>query len=225
MWRLWHYFHAVVISHLSLWHNCEHFISGSVAVIEDSEKVKTKLLHLTVIGEYGIHLVVTDSAGQKASAGLSVVVHPDTNKAPIANAGDDLVVQWPVDVLSLNGLQSSDDGEIAEWLWKKIEDEETPAAGMPINRSEHQPVLMLSGLIPGTCTFELTVKDVQGMCWKILFVGWSEMINGPPLVFENSTSGIFEIELIGIFRSDELWYCEDWGQKSQLHQQLTRTAY
>ena len=62
-------------------------VAGSVAVIEASEKAATKLLHLTVIGEYVVHLEVTDSAGQKGFTDLSVVVHPDTNKAPIASAG------------------------------------------------------------------------------------------------------------------------------------------
>ena len=72
------------------------------------------------------------------------------------------MVHWPVDVLSVSGMQSSDDGEIVYWDWAKVEEEDTPAAGMAINGSQHQPVLLLSGLIPGTYTFQLTVKDVQG---------------------------------------------------------------
>ena len=46
----------------------------------------------------------------------------EANKPPVAIAGPDHVISLPADIISLDGSASSDpDGNISEWLWKKIE--------------------------------------------------------------------------------------------------------
>ena len=122
----------------------------------------TKLLHLTVEGSYVVKVEVTDTAGQTSSAELTVEVHPDTNVAPVANAGPDLQVQWPVDLLAVSGEESTDDGEIVKWNWVKAENEGNPAPGKAVNFSDHKSILYLSGLVPGTYVYQLTVQDIQG---------------------------------------------------------------
>lgn len=50
------------------------------------------------------------------------------NEPPVADAGSDQEVQFPVNLLILNGSQSSDDIGIIGWKWTK--DMESPAAGV-----------------------------------------------------------------------------------------------
>ncbi len=131
-------------------------------MIEKADQAVTKLLHLTVEGVYVVKVEVTDASNQKSAAELTVTVHPDTNLPPVANAGPDLRVDWPVEILSVSGLASSDDGEIVKWNWQRVEEVNMPAAGREVNRSRSQPVLLLSRLVPGKYAYKLTVSDVQG---------------------------------------------------------------
>lgn len=79
-----------------------------------------QLLHISSTGDYLFRLTVTDSQGQSSSSNVSVVVLPENNLPPVADAGPDLVVEYPVTTALLNGNASRDDFRIDSWQWTQL---------------------------------------------------------------------------------------------------------
>jgi len=109
-------------------------------------------------GVYVFTLEVTDNAGAKGSASVTVTVHPAPNQAPVANAGTDIVITLPEMNTALDGSASYDaDGSIATYSWNKIGG---PGAITIVNSNTAHPSVI--GLSEGQYSFELTVTDDKG---------------------------------------------------------------
>ncbi|KAM4693158.1 low-density lipoprotein receptor-related protein 11 [Discoglossus pictus] len=81
----------------------------------------------------------------------------DNDKPPHSNAGQDVVLQLPVDWVILDGRESTDDHGIIQYKW-------TLLRGDPLVDMENpQPgTLKLSHLLEGVYTLQLTVTDTSG---------------------------------------------------------------
>lgn len=85
----------------------------------------------------------------------------DKNQKPLADAGEDLTVELPQNVIYLNGSKSHDDWAITRWKWTR--NEKSLALGNIGEKSDETPVLILADMTPGVYTFNLTVFDEQGL--------------------------------------------------------------
>ncbi|XP_034531484.1 kunitz-type protease inhibitor 1a [Notolabrus celidotus] len=89
---------------------------------------------------------------------LQVDVPPnDLDRPPIANGGQDRVVQ-PQDSLTLNGIKSKDDNGIASYLWQML----TVYEHAVIEKTNFQDQIIVSNLTSGVYKFQLTVTDTIG---------------------------------------------------------------
>ncbi|XP_015206389.1 kunitz-type protease inhibitor 1a [Lepisosteus oculatus] len=84
--------------------------------------------------------------------------NPDVDdKPPIANAGQDKVVQ-PHETVILNGLESTDDHKIVHYQWKMIKG--NPSA--KLQKTDLDDQAQVTGLVPGMYVFQLSVMDEAG---------------------------------------------------------------
>uniref|UniRef100_A0A3P8VVS6 KIAA0319-like n=1 Tax=Cynoglossus semilaevis TaxID=244447 RepID=A0A3P8VVS6_CYNSE len=98
-------------------------------------------------GDYTFQLTVTDSAGQQDTAQVTVIVQPENNKPPVADAGPEKELTLPVDRTTLDGRKSSDD-----------EDRLLPLETGQIENAD-TAVATVTGLEVGQYEFTLTVMD------------------------------------------------------------------
>ncbi|HTL07046.1 MAG TPA: PKD domain-containing protein [Chitinophagaceae bacterium] len=133
-----------------------------------------------VAGTYVFTLQVTDNAGATASADVTVAVNPaavatppvttpppppppvspatPVNKAPVANAGNNVDITLPTNSTSLNGSGSYDtDGSIAGYKWTKTSG---PAAYSIDNATGASTTI--NNLTEGVYVFTLEVTDNAG---------------------------------------------------------------
>ena len=83
-----------------------------------------------------------------------------SNTPPTANAGLNSIVTLPASSVALNGSASSDsDGTIVGYFWSKV------AGSFPLSiiQNPNAASTLVTGLIEGTHTFQLTVTDNQGL--------------------------------------------------------------
>ncbi|XP_018419938.1 PREDICTED: low-density lipoprotein receptor-related protein 11 isoform X2 [Nanorana parkeri] len=81
----------------------------------------------------------------------------ESDKLPISNAGQDVVLQLPVDWVILDGRESTDDHAIVRYEWTLLRGD--PLVDMKVT----QPgTLKLSHLQEGVYTLQLTVTDTSG---------------------------------------------------------------
>jgi Secretion system C-terminal sorting domain/PKD domain len=113
-----------------------------------------------VQGVYSFRLQVTDNSGATASDTVKVTVNavPPGNQPPIANAGTDIIITLPTNIITLNGTASNDpDGTIAAYAWTRVSG---PAQFTIANAGAASTVL--SNLVQGVYTFRLQVLDNGG---------------------------------------------------------------
>ena len=60
---------------------------------------------------------MTDEVGQSDEDKVVVYVKPPTNLPPRAEAGPDQELSLPISVVTLDGSQSKDDGNISSYRW------------------------------------------------------------------------------------------------------------
>ncbi|MGO4293453.1 PKD domain-containing protein [Chitinophaga sp. RAB17] len=154
-------------------------ISGPAAdIITNGNTAKPSITALTQ-GTFVYELTVTDSKGLTGTARVSVIVKPAANKPPVANAGNNIQIQLPVNSTSLDGSGSTDaDGQITTWSWKKTAG---PAGG---DLTAAGSVKTNAGnLQEGTYTFQLTVTDNAGATSvaSVNVVVLAAIINKPPV--------------------------------------------
>ncbi|XP_001352876.3 dyslexia-associated protein KIAA0319 [Drosophila pseudoobscura] len=134
-------------------------ISGPIGYQPSLPEVNTLQLDLTSPGNYTFKLTVTDSNNVTNSTTATIAVLKETDYAPVANAGDAVILYLPNNNVTLNGTASSDDHEIVAWEWTKDASDEAKAVDMQNTRT---PYAQLSNLEEGMYTFVLKVTDGSG---------------------------------------------------------------
>lgn len=81
----------------------------------------------------------------------------EDDRPPIANAGQDLVVQ-PQDRVPLNGIDSKDDHGIVSYQWHMVSGDTSAI----IEKSDFEDQAIVSNLTSGVYKFQLTVTDTIG---------------------------------------------------------------
>lgn len=99
------------------------------------------------------------------------------NKPPVAIAGQDRMINLPIDTVLLDGSASNDpDGSITTWNWTKLSG---PNSIMPVTST---PKITIKNLSAGIYQFELTVTDNGGLSGKdTVQVSVSGSTNRPPI--------------------------------------------
>lgn len=114
-----------------------------------------------VEGTYTFRLVVTDNNGATDDDMVEIIVSaapPPPNVAPVAKAGDDIIIQLPTSAVSLNGSASFDpDGVISAYSWNRI----SGPTGITIVNATTATADVV-GMQAGEYIFELTVTDNSG---------------------------------------------------------------
>ncbi|NXY72901.1 K0319 protein, partial [Glareola pratincola] len=140
--------------------------------------VRTPYLQLSAMqeGDYTFQLTVTDSARQRSTAEVTLIVQPENNSPPVAVAGPDKELTFPVESATLDGSKSQDDQGIVFYHWENISG---PSSVQMENGDK--AIATVTGLQVGTYRFRLTVKDQQGLSSaSVLSVTVKEENNSPP---------------------------------------------
>ncbi|MBC7946775.1 MAG: T9SS type A sorting domain-containing protein [Chitinophagaceae bacterium] len=132
-------------------------ISGPTAYTFTSAGSAATGLNNLVQGTYVFRLTVTDNDGASASDDVTVTVNAAANQAPVANAGNDIVLTLPVNSTTLSGSGTDPDGTITTYAWARVSG---PTAFSLTNASAASTTL--TGLVQGTYVFRLTVTDNSG---------------------------------------------------------------
>jgi hypothetical protein len=128
-------------------------ISGGAATITSPTSAITTVTGMTD-GEYVFRLTVTDDQALQDTDFMGI----DINIAPVANAGTDETIELPTSQVTLDGTLSTDaDGTIDVYAWTKT----AGPAGDTIVTPAGDTTLV-TGLVEGTYTFQLTVTDNDG---------------------------------------------------------------
>ena len=135
--------------------------SGPVGYQPDLPALPTLSLTNLTAGNYTLRLTVTDVDGATDSTTAGLVVVPDTDYKPKANAGEDKIIFLPINTVMLNGNMSSDDHGIKtfEWTKEKGADGKELPADISGARSAY---VTASNLEQGTYNFLLRVTDEAG---------------------------------------------------------------
>ncbi|NXP60515.1 K319L protein, partial [Chloropsis cyanopogon] len=151
---------------------------NSKGKVMEMQGVRTPVLQLSAMqeGDYTYQLIVTDSAGHQSTAEVTVIVQPENNKPPKADAGPDKELTLPVDSTTLDGSKSSDDQKIVFFLWEKTRGPD----GVKLENA-NSSIATVTGLQVGTYEFTLTVKDERNLqSQSSVNVIVKEEINKPP---------------------------------------------
>lgn len=155
-------------------------ISGPIGYQPQLPEVNTLQLDLVSPGNYTFKLTVTDSNNVTNSTTATIAVLKETDYAPVANAGDAVILYLPNNNVTLNGTASSDDHEIVAWEWTKDASDEAKAVDMQNTRT---PYVQLSNLEEGMYTFVLKVTDGSGQSSTAkVHVFVKPPTNSPPVV-------------------------------------------
>lgn len=132
-------------------------ISGPAVTLQNAG-TPTLVLSNLLEGTYVFRLTATDNGGLFAFAEAKVVVFPAaTNRAPVADAGQNQTIVLPRDNTSLVGAGFDADGSIATFHWTKVSGPASSSIGTPSNA-----ITTVSALVEGVYTFRLTVTDNNG---------------------------------------------------------------
>lgn len=133
-------------------------ISGPSTVPMSNPNGVSNVVSNMVAGTYTFRLTVTDNQGASSSATMDVNLRAENNTPPVANAGWNQTIPLPINAATLNGSASSDaDGYIASYRWVQISGPSIPPMSNPNGVTN-----IITNLIAGTYTFQLTVTDNQG---------------------------------------------------------------
>ncbi|GAA6233205.1 dyslexia-associated protein KIAA0319-like protein homolog, partial [Lates japonicus] len=156
--------------------------------VVEMQGVRTPILQLSAMqeGDYTFQLTVTDSAGQQDTAQVTVIVQPENNKPPVADAGPEKELTLPVDRTTLDGSKSSDDQKIATYHWKQT----SGPADVKIENAD-SAVATVTGLEVGRYEFTLTVTDERKLqSTDTVTVIVREELDQPPVARVVSSSPI-----------------------------------
>lgn len=132
-------------------------VSGPATISFGSATSATTTVNgMTVAGTYGIQLKVTDNLGATGTATATIIVNVAANILPVAHAGTDQVLTWPVNTVSLTGSGTDSDGSIVAYNWTKI------SGGVGTITSSTSASTTVTGLDLGVYQFQLQVIDNNG---------------------------------------------------------------
>ncbi|XP_054993469.1 dyslexia-associated protein KIAA0319-like protein homolog isoform X2 [Sorex araneus] len=152
---------------------------SSKGKVVEMQGVRTPTLQLSAMqeGDYTYQLTVTDTIGQQDTAQVTVIVQPENNKPPQADAGPDKELTLPVDSTTLDGSKSTDDQKISSYLWEKTQGPD----GVQL-KNANSSIATVTGLQVGTYVFTLTVRDERNLqSQSSVNVIVKEEINKPPI--------------------------------------------
>lgn len=157
--------------------------SGPVAgVLTSTTTAKTSVKGL-VGGTYIFSLTVTDddNATSVSTVAVRVNLAPQTNKAPVANAGPDQTITLPDNTVKLDGSASRDaDGKIVRYGWRKL----SGPTGGTFTQS-NVAITKATGLVEGTYVLALSVADEENVIdtdtVRIVVRGAAPVANKPPV--------------------------------------------
>nr|XP_022906199.1 dyslexia-associated protein KIAA0319-like protein isoform X1 [Onthophagus taurus] len=132
----------------------------STVTFVNPNATKTNVTGLTK-GGYAFKVTVTDDNDNVASDTAFITVDQNKNQKPIANAGGNLSIELPRNVVYVNGSKSTDDWSIVRWKWTRLEN--SLSLGNIAEGSDETPILILTDLKSGIYAFNLTVYDEQGL--------------------------------------------------------------
>lgn len=137
-------------------------MSGPTTFTLANANAATTALTNLVQGTYVFRLTVTDNNGATDTDNITVTVNAPAaqppNVAPVANAGNDVLIHVPANNASLTGTGSSDsDGSIATYAWSKVSGPTSFTINSPSSANT-----TLSNLVAGVYVFRLTVTDNDG---------------------------------------------------------------
>jgi len=114
-----------------------------------------------IAGNYTLTLTVTDSDGATNKATAYIIVVKENDYPPNANAGEDIIINIPQNVVILNGNKSLDDHAITTWEWTK--EKTSDGSELPADIvGARTPYLKVSNLEQGVYNFVLRVTDTAG---------------------------------------------------------------
>jgi hypothetical protein len=108
-----------------------------------------------IAGTYIFQLTVTDNRGAKTSDEVSVFVK-SANIIPVAKAGADKKINYPVSTVAFYGSGTDSDGTISAYSWTKL------SGGAASLANANTATLNVSDLVPGTYYFRFSVTDSNG---------------------------------------------------------------
>ena len=112
-------------------------------------------------GTYEFELKVMDNNGAVGKDTMQVIVNKASNIPPVANAGKDINIIFPVNSVILNGSGTDADGFVVNYLWKQISGPSESLINEPNAANPN-----ISNLMGGNYLFELTVTDNEGATGK-----------------------------------------------------------
>ncbi len=132
--------------------------SGPTATIISPAAAQTNV-NFTTAGTYQFELTVTDNNGGTHKDSVVIVVNPDPNVPPSAQAGPDKTIQLPVNRVLLDGRSSSDaNGTITLYQWSYVNG---PSGSQLLTATNDSSSVTFTN--PGTYVFRLTVTDNGGL--------------------------------------------------------------
>ena len=135
-------------------------VSGGSVDMKNSDRRELTISNFEA-GTYVFSLTVTDDKGSRDSDEVKVTVEPSenrfTNKAPVADAGDDRTISDDAESFVLLGFGEDEDGEIVSYKWKQVAGETTVTL-----TDANTTAATVSDFDGGTYVFRLTVTDDNG---------------------------------------------------------------
>lgn len=136
-------------------------IAGPAQYTLANANASVTVLSNLVAGTYKFKLRVWDGVFVPTDDTIQITVNPEPNKAPVANAGTDIVITLPTNSTSLNGSASADpngNNTIATYAWTRISG---PTQHTLANANAASTAL--TNLVQGTYAFRLVVTDNGGL--------------------------------------------------------------
>src|SRR5690606_16258462 len=133
-------------------------VSGPASHTFANANAASTLVSNLVQGTYVFRLTVTDDDGATDTDDVTVVVNAAPNQAPVANAGNDVLMHLPISSGTLSGTGSTDnDGNIVSYVWSKVSG---PTSFTIV--SPNASTTSITNLVMGVYVFRLTVTDDDG---------------------------------------------------------------
>lgn len=140
-----------------------------ISVTDDNKNIASDKLFVTVNQSEFFYLILSNVTWMTSLTSNTVKhlwiakvnLFLDKNQEPTADAGPDFEVELPKNVVMLNGSNSKDDWAIVKWKWTR--DDKSLAIGNIAEKTDEQPVLILTDIAVGKYIFNLTVYDEQGL--------------------------------------------------------------